>query len=247
MEFEVLHAHGYFYAVLENIRQNLNLADNCIDELISLRHNDEKGFLEKISAYYHQAALDRNCQYYGFKVFESHIHNRYIKPKRSDTPVTINNKLTLADMVNYADKIIILNRDSHDVAYSHANSILTNEWHPSFRDSKIESIELAEWMTTNIINTLKSRYPFFSEAISQTIIQNKDTLCLEYSEFASTAWDKISNFLDIKIIEQDPIFSKNNYGSKRDAFFAKYPAIEEVAKSCNFSLNDLREENTSHT
>lgn len=245
MEYETLHDGNYFPIVLENIRRNLNLADSCMDELISLRHSDEKKFLEKISAYYHQVALNCNCRYYGFKIFELHIRSQYIRHNKSDTPLAISNKVTLASMVNYADKIIILNRDGYDVAYSYANSLLTNEWHPRFRDNKVETIEIDERIVTNIINLLKTRRSFFSEAISESINQNKDMLCLEYSEFPSIAWSKISNFLDIKVVEQNPIFFKNDYSSKRDAFFAKYPAIAEAAKRYSFSLDDLREENIS--
>jgi hypothetical protein len=243
MEYEALSTDVYFNMVIKNIQQRLQLQHSEIEELITLRHENEKEFLKKIAAYYYQIALSEKCRYYGFKIFdwqikstEINIHGRKYK---------IANKLSLQDVINYADKIIILNRDNYDVAYSCANSFLTNEWDTCFRDNKVESIEIDEQKAASIINLLKTKRSLFSEAISESIIQNKDVLCLEYSEFTSIAWSKISNFLDIKVIKQNPLFSKNDYGSKRDAFFAKYPAIAEAAKRYNFSLDDLREENIS--
>jgi hypothetical protein len=231
MGYELLD-RKYNSLILNQIKQkllkhNVELTDDDIDSLSKLGFQDEKLFFYRLFEFYSKIADLNKKQYCGFKIFFNHLNNDIIKEDEKE----IKNRLNLTDIVNHVDKIIVLSRDSKEVAFSFAQAIITNIWHTPFRDEKVEHLNLTQSNINYINKFLLGNFNFFKQIKELSKEQPDKFLFLNYDEFASNGCDKVGLFLDVDIDKNLNPFKKNIYNY--DDFFKNHPTLKEFAENHN--------------
>jgi hypothetical protein len=168
-----------------------------IIQLKKLRKTNEKEYFNTIFKMLEKNAKEYNTKNYGFKIFPSHVYG-----------MIGNNKINLQEIISFVDKIIILDRDDIEFAYSFANAIVTNKWSISQRHEK-KRVILNNEQINNIINQIKLKKRFFEEAKQIIKETNKDCLYLHYNNLGKSYKD-INKFLNIDLKTWIP-FEKRKY------------------------------------
>lgn len=205
---------------LEKLRNVLEINDikfsnSEMKEMLILRIKNEKSYFFRICDYYKQLCKIKNSFHYGFKIFYDHFGRPIVK-----------NKISLEEIINNADNIIILNRDNKEFAFSLAHAFSTKKW--SLRErNKNKNLNLNEKFISEINKQILEKFNFF-EKLKNLIEKNqKKVLIINYDDFEKEGWQEIENFLCIKI--KDTIeFKKNKYDY--EYFFDKYPSIKKTAE-----------------
>lgn len=221
-------------------KHNIELHDKDIEFISELRYKDEKMFFYKTFSFYDKLAFLNKKKYSGFRIFYDHLNVRElnsvfyeswnIKPSEIKYE-KIKNKLNLMDVVDHVDKIVVLARDSKEVAFSFAQALNNNLWHDTYRNNKSENLILEENRINYINSFLFENFNFFKNIEELSKKQPDKFLFLNYDEFTTNAWDKVSTFLKIDINKSLCPFGKNKYDY--DPFFNSHPSIKKTAETYN--------------
>ena len=224
----------------ELLKHNIELRDNVVEYISTLRYKDEKLFFYKMFNFYTELGLLNNQIYSGFTIFYLHLNNSKInsnfkkiwhtKPDKIEM-TQVQNPLSLLDIVNHVDKIIVLSRDSKEVGFSLAQAFNNNLWHDKFRNVKDENICLDIKNTQAVNSILYRNFNFFKQIKELSKEQPDKFLFLNYDDFSINACDKIEDFLETKIDKNLNPFKKNIYNY--DDFFKNHPTLKETAEKYN--------------
>ena len=224
----------------ELLKHNIELRDNVVEYISTLRYKDEKLFFYKMFNFYTELGLLNNQIYSGFTIFYLHLNNSKINSNFKKTWHTkpdkiemtqVQNPLSVTDIANHVDKIIVLSRDSKEVAFSLAQAFNNNLWHDKFRNVKDENLYLDIKNTQAVNSILYGNFNFFKQIKELAKGLPNKFLFLNYDDFSTNACDKIEDFLEIKINKNLNPFKKNLYNY--DDFFERYPTLKETAEKYN--------------
>ena len=152
------------------------------------------------------------------KIFASHILNRDARQPNS-----------LEDILNYFDKVIILDRDNLEYIFSHANALYfpccDTPWGIESVKHKKCDIILKDKHIINYRDNIKNKNTVFEEARKHCARKNKPVLDIHYNNL-TTCWEKdISSFIGMPF-KKNAEFVKGNYDYK---FFLKNnPKIKSI-------------------
>ena len=194
---------------INSIKEELIKTGADIDELSALRNRDKKKYFQKILKYLKFVASSNKISYYGFKIFQKHIEE----------------KSELDYIIDEADLLIILDRNIREIVFSFCQAKRTNQWDIKNRASKIDDLILTENEISDTIDFIKCRKVFFEDVSKLIKEKNKNALYIHYDDFATDGWEKVANFLNIKLEKQIP-FDKASYDY--DEFFKKNPSLMEA-------------------
>jgi len=178
-------------------------------ELLDLRNESKKIYFQKILKHLELIASSNKLSYYGFKIFQTHIE------KKSE----------LDYIIDEADLLIILDRNIKEIVFSFCQAKRTNQWGIKNRTAKTDDLILNEDEIGTVIRFIENRKTFFKNVNELISKKNKNALYIHYDDFATDGWQKVSDFLGVKLKKQIP-FDKASYGY--DEFFKNHPSIEKA-------------------
>ena len=202
--------------IFQLLKYKAIVPDNLKEELLITRCQDAKNFFYRFSKYLKFLGLIKGSKYYGFKIFSYFVDITNSKKKCN---------LSINEVIDYSDSIIVLDRNIKEIAFSYCQAIRTNKWAMDDRTTKINDLILTEKETDIVIKLIKNAKVFFEDVSKLIKEKNKNALYIHYDDFATDGWEKVANFLDVKLVKEIP-FSKLNYDY--DDFFKKHPSIEQT-------------------
>ncbi len=205
----------------------IKISNEEISHLINLRKTNLRLYLESALEYNKRLAEIRKNKWNGYKLFSGHLKYNYEDPLY---------EITVKDVISKADSVIYLNRCNLEFIFSYLQARATNMFGILQRDKKLDISEIEqkfeygyssmEWETHNL---LKMKQETYLNLIKTCKEESKDLLCLNYNDFATTGWSKVSSFLDTPINLTNFLFNKNAYDY--DNFYTKYPKLKDLAQS----------------
>jgi len=214
---------------------NIQLSDEEIKYLINIRKTDLKLYTELIFQHFENLAKLQKSKWYGFKVFPGHLKYQYSDPTYT---------LSVEDLLTKTNNIIFLERSNLEFIFSYLQARATNKFDVTDRNQKIDILELEQnfldgcsSMEFEVNNLLKMKQETYIELLRVCKKQNKNLLFLNYDEFATSGWSKISSFLNTPIEVSHSPFSKNIY--EYENFYKRYPNLKKIAeefdlKNCSY-------------
>lgn len=207
-------------ADIEQAKRDINHIDNSLSrlgfnfesrlyQLLKVREENTKLFFDEFLKYLNILALATKSDYYGFKIFQNHIENN----------------LTLEYVIDQSDSLIVLDRNIKEIVFSYSQARRTHKWNVENRKVKIDNLILTENEMAIVINFIKDRKIFFENVNALISKKNKNALYIHYDDFATDGWQKVSDFLGVKLEKQIP-FNKASYDY--DDFFKNHPSIEKT-------------------
>jgi hypothetical protein len=198
----------------ELIKTGTRINESFCCELLDLRNESKKKYFQEIIKYLKLVSSSNKLSYYGFKIFQSHIENN----------------LRLDHIIDEADLLIILDRDIKEIVFSFCQAKRTNQWEIKNRTAKTDDLILNEDEIGTVIRFIEKRKTFFKNVNELISKKNKSALYIHYDDFETDGWQKVANFLGVKLEKEIP-FSKLNYDY--DIFLKNNPALmEELHDSC---------------
>jgi hypothetical protein len=193
----------------ELIKTGTRINESFCCELLDLRNKSKKIYFQTILKYLQLVASTKKLSHYGFKIFQNHIG------KKSE----------LEYIIDEADLLIILDRNIKEIVFSFCQSKRTNQWGTKNRTEKIDRLILNESEITTAVHFIKKRKTLFKNTNELINKKNKNALYIHYDDFATDGWQKVSDFLGVKLEKEIP-FDKVSYGY--DEFFKNHPSIEKT-------------------
>jgi hypothetical protein len=172
---------------LDHITEILKLSKTCDKDTLQYFY-DRFANLEMY-------AREKKINAIGFKIF----------PRQISFNIEKRDTIMLQKIIEYVDKIIILDRNNLEFMYSFAHTLKAK----SFERSKDIRIILNDSEVQTIIDQVRTKYYFFENIKAISTKLNKSCIYLHYDDLGSVR-DKISRVLSICLKDWIP-FEKNNY------------------------------------
>lgn len=193
----------------ELIKTGARINESFCCELLDLRNKSKKIYFQTILKYLQLVASTNKLSHYGFKIFQNHIE------KKSE----------LEYIIDEADLLIILDRNIKEIVFSFCQAKRTNQWEIKNRTAKTDNLILNEDEMVTAVRFIKNRKTLFKNTNELINKKNKNALYINYDDFATDGWQKVSDFLGVKLEKQIP-FNKKSYDY--DEFFKNHPSIEKT-------------------